>query len=312
MAVRFLQPTFEIASNTLVTAPEPSSFELGDDISSLITYRDLDKSPILQKATIIFRTKLADSSPLQEAALELLKTCQSADDLSTPSNSVDNIKDAAKATYGIISALVNQAAAGVGPSAACRNFEPGSHQFTFLDAVKGKRRHYPAPTVSERSACLRDLWKKDNSWTSYSNGLQDANTLCEVPDLENAQRAILDLLSDMNFIIPEWINTMNEAQSAQVEFLRQQKLYVTELNEMQRRQREVFEDNNEAAKTAMASFMDDTKSHLDDMTTGLRRQLSSADMSVEQMRQVGISSRLRGWSNRQIRLSMYTYSTSSS
>jgi hypothetical protein len=292
MAVCILRPRSKITANTLVAAPEPSSFELGDDISSLITYRDLDKSPILQKATVIFRTKLADSSPLQEAALELLKTCKSADDFSTPSNSVDNIKDAAKATYGIKSALVNQAAAGIGSSAACRNFEPRSRQFTFLDAVKGKRRHHPASTVSERSACLKDLWKKDNSWTSYSNGLQDANTLCEVPRLENAQRAILDLLSDMNFIIPEWISTIDEAQKAQVEFLRQQKLHITELNEMQHRQREDFLDNNEAAKNAIASFVEDTKSHLDDMTAGVRRQLSSADMSVEHMRQVGNPSRL--------------------
>jgi hypothetical protein len=306
-----LPPVCEVVTNILVAAPKPSSFQLGDDISTMITYRDLDKSPVLQKAADIFRTKLTDSSPLQEAALELLKTCKSAEDLSTPSNSVQNIKESAKATYAIKYALLNQAAAGVESPAACRSFGPGSRQFTLFDAVKGRRRHDSVPTTSERTACMKDLWKKGNSWTSYSNGMQDANTLCEVPDLENAQRAILDLLSDMNFIIPEWINTMNELQNAHLEFLRQQKAHVAEMNEMQRRQREEFEDNNEAAKAAMACFMDDTKSHLEDMTNGLRGQLLSADMSVEQMRQVGNPKATRDLANTQIRLLMHTYSTSS-
>lgn len=258
----------------------------GEDINGFIAYRDLDKSPILQKATIIFQTKLTDSSPLQDAALELLKTCKSAEGLSTPSRSADSIKDAAKSTYAIKSALISQAGAGISCPATCSSFEYGSNQFTFFEAVKGKPRHDSIPTPSERSACVSDLWEKDNSWTSYSNGLQDANTLCQVPGLENAQRAILDLLSDMNSIIPEWLETMDQHQKAQIEFLRQQKSHVAQLDELQRRQREDFEDHHEAAKNAVSSFIDDTKSYLSSMTTGLRQQLTSADITIEQMRKV--------------------------
>lgn len=240
----------------------------------------------MQKATIIFQTKLSDSTPLQDAALELLKTCKSAEELSTSKLSPDSLKDAAKSTYAIKAALVSLASASVPEPKSCTGFGVQSGRFTFLAAVKGKTSQSSSTSASDRSLCVSELWKTDNSWTSYSNGLQDANTLCQVPSLENAQRAILDLLSDMNSIIPAWLDTFDQTQHAQLEFMRQQKAYAEQLDELQRRQREDMEDNHDAARSAMESMMSVTKSHVDTMTVALRGELVSAEMSINDMRKV--------------------------
>ena len=251
-----------------------------------MNYRNIENSPVLQKATIIFQTKLSDSTPLQDAALELLKTCKSAEGLSTPSNSADSIKDAAKSTYAIKAALISLASASVKGPSSCNSFGVQSDRFTFLKAVSWNKDPNSVPSVNERTRCVGELWKTDNSWTSYSNGLQDANTLCQVPSLENAQRAILDLLSDMNDIIPAWLDIFDQTQKASFEFLREQKARAEELAELQRRQREDMEDSHEAAKITMSTMMAATRSHVDDMTTNLREELVSAGLEMGQMKQV--------------------------
>ena len=134
--------------------------------------------------------------------------------------------------------------------------------------------------------CVGELWKTDNSWTSYTNGLQDANTLCQIPSLENAQRAILDLLSDMNDIIPAWMDTFDQSQRAHLDFMREQRLRADELEELQRRQRDDMEDNHEAAKLAMTSMVAATESHVRMMTSSLREELGTAGLELEQMKKV--------------------------
>lgn len=255
------------------------------DVSSFPNYRNIESSPILQKATVIFQTKLSDSTPLQDAALELLKTCKSAEGLSTPKNSADSIKDAAKSTYAIKAALISLASASVRGPSSCNGFGVQSGRFTFLRVVNGNRDPLP-PSVDERTRCVGELWKTDNSWTSYTNGLQDANTLCQIPSLENAQRAILNLLSDMNDIIPAWMDTFDQSQKAHFEFMRGQKAMTAELEELQRRQREDLEDNHLAAKSAMSTMMAATESHVSGMTNSLRKDLSTAGLELEQMKKV--------------------------
>ena len=255
------------------------------DVSSFLNYRNIESSPILQKATVIFRTKLSDSTPLQDAALELLKTCKSAEGLSTPRNSADSIKDAAKSTYAVKAALISLASASVRGPSSCNGFGVQSGRFTFLKVVNGNRDPLP-PSVDERTRCVGGLWKTDNSWTSYTNGLQDANTLCQIPSLENAQRAILDLLSDMNDIIPAWMDTFDQSQKANFEFMRDQKAMAAELEKLQRRQREDLEDNHDAAKSAMTTLMAATESHVIEMTNSLREDLSTAGLELEQMKKV--------------------------
>ena len=269
----------------LVNIPHAVSDDHEQDIVGLLSYRNVENSPILQKATVIFQTKLSDSSPLQDAALELLKTCKSAENLSTPSKSVDSIKDTAKSTYAIKAALISLAAASIKGPGACNSFGVQSDRFTFLNAVNGMRGRDLAPSFDDRTRCVGDLWKTDNSWTSYSNGLQDANTLCQVPSLENAQRAILDLLSDMNNIIPAWLETFNESQRSHLEFMRQQKARAEDLEELQRRQRNDMENNHEAAKTVMNSMVDDARTNVDIMTSNLRAELASAGLNIAEMSQ---------------------------
>ena len=250
-----------------------------------MNYRNIDNSPILQKATVIFQNKLSDSTPLQDAALELLKICKSAEGLSTPTNSADAIKDAAKSTYAIRAALISLASASIRGPTSCNSFGVQSDRFTFLRAVNGNKDASP-PSFDQRTRCVGELWKTDNSWTSYTNALQDANTLCQVPSLENAQRAILDLLSDMNDIIPAWMDSFDQSHRAHFDFMREQKAKANDLDQLQRRQREDMEDNHEAAKSAMSTMMAATKSHVAMMTNTLREELVTAGLELEQMKEV--------------------------
>jgi hypothetical protein len=258
------------------------------DVYEILNHRSLESSPILQKATVIFQTRLSNSTPLQDAALELLKTCKAADDLSTPQKSADVVKDSAKSTYAIKAALISLASAGVPGPSACKGFGTQPERFAFQNVVYGNRGADSQPSVNEHTRCVRELFDMDNSWTSYSNALQDANTLCQVPTLENAQRAILDMLSDMNEIVPAWLQTFDEAQKSHLEFMRQQKATAADLSELQRRQREDLEDTHEAAKSALDTMMAATHSHVDGMTGDLRRELVSANLDVEQMKMVGL------------------------
>ena len=258
------------------------------DVSGFLNYRNIENSPILQKATIIFQTKLSNSTPLQDAALELLKTCKAAEDLSTPTNSADSVKDAAKSTFAIKAALISLSSAAVRGPSSCDGFGVQSHRFNFLATVKGNKESFSLPSTNERTRCVGELWKTDNSWTSYSNGLQDANTLCQVPSLENSQRAILDLLSDMNDIVPAWLDSFDESQKAHLEFMREQKARATDLQELQRRHREGMEDTHEAVKSTMEMMMANTKSHVDTMTSTLREELVDAGLELSHMKSVSL------------------------
>jgi hypothetical protein len=258
------------------------------ELSEFLAYRSIESSPLLQKATIIFQQKLSDSTALQEAALELLKNCKSAEGLSTFHNSAESLKEAAKSKYAITAALLLLQSAGVRGPSTCTNIAYQPERSNFLTLLKGKKPHRSLPSEDERSLCLNDLFKTDNSWTSFASSLQDANTLCQVPSIENAQRAILDLLSDFQTIIPAWMETFDEVQRTHLEFQREQRTRAEDLHQLQSQQREEMVDSHDAAKSAMTSMMLANKHYMDKMATDLTNDLGSARVDVDQMRKVSI------------------------
>ncbi len=275
----------------LMGAVDVASFTQGEnqqELSGILAHRNIESSPLLQKATIIFQQKLAESTALQEAALELLKNCKSAEGISAVSDSAESLKEAAKSKYAITAALLLLQSAGVRGPSKCTDivYQPGTPKiFTLL---KGRKAYRSLPSEKERSLCLNELFQTDNSWTSYTSSLQDANTLCQVPSLENAQRAILEMLSDFQTIIPAWAETFEETQRTHLEFLREQRTRAQELSQLHRQQRDEIVDTHNEAKSAMTSMMHANKQHIDRMATELTTNLGSAHRDVEQMRKVSV------------------------
>ena len=221
------------------------------DLSAILSYRNVEQNSVLSKASIIFKDKLSTSSILQEAALNLLRTCKGASGLDDAASNVEQVKEAAKQAYSIKATFVDLESAGITGPSTCNSIL-GRSSGSWLVASRSGR---DVPTSETLSVCLHDLFKTHNSWTSYIGHLEEANTLCEVPGLDNAPRMIMEILKDFNDIIPTWAEMFDLQQQQQLSFMQTQREYAHEMEELQRRQREDLDDNHLVAQSTIDKIM---------------------------------------------------------
>ncbi|RMZ83243.1 hypothetical protein DV738_g1352, partial [Chaetothyriales sp. CBS 135597] len=222
----------------------PSVVDVGNyasrnhEIDVFLSHRNLD-DPLVQKATLIIKTKLAGSTGLQDAAAKLIKTCTTMAG-GRSSSSVGAKKEMAQQIYAI-----------------------KATDYTIASA-----------------ACTQELFKVDNLWTSYTNHLQDARTLCEVGSAEHAPKAMLELLSDMAESVPPIVEMLKDAVTRQQE-LRDQMQKGAEEAEARHRDRLREEEELHVASMQRANeIFGALQRHASQLETGLRSQLLHANEDV--------------------------------
>jgi hypothetical protein len=240
---------------------------------SSIVARDVKGNLVLQKAAMIFHDKLAQSDALQEAALELIHTCKAAKEIDNGKLSLEKI-DLAKKLYAIRATLIDLSGASADHPAACSDLT-GTRQDTwytlwrsFKDGSQGQQ--------AAISGCLKSLFESSNSWTSFKAHGQDANTLCEVPGTENAARVIMNLLNDVNQIIPDWLNAFHAEQEESTKVLERRREILESIVELEQH-----------IKNERLQAQEDTKAHSQLMFNGIDTHVANiieeADNGMAQM-----------------------------
>ena len=256
----------------------------------MLTFRDMNDDPILRKASDIVTTKLAGSTLLQDAAVKLIQTCKIANDRPDSSAvSAGRVKEIAKQLYSIKATDVSLDAAGVKSPKACNPFCDrsqtswfGAGYFSVVDADD-----FIDPAVAhDRSVCLKELYKVDNTWTSYSNHLQDANSLCEISSVEHAPRMMLELLKDMTEVVPSMIEMFRQQKTQHEQHILQMQQHGRDLGELHRKQLQDNEDQHEAAKEFIKTVLEKTKTNAQEMTSELRTDLLAVGGDVVEIQRV--------------------------
>ena len=251
-----------------------------DELASLITSRDIESNPILSKAEIIFKSKLSNNTPLQEAAIGLMKACKSADESSASEGTTASAKETAQQIYAIKASLVDLEVAGQAAPSSCPKIDNPVQPSWMM--------FYQSPTPVEESVklCLNDLYKTDNKWTSYMSHLQEANTLCQVPSLDNASLMIMEMLKDFQTVIPSWTELFNQQQQQASDFMREQIRFAGDLADTQLQIANDAEVKSNQFKQSMDTLMESTQSRTDELAVTLTEALKAAQFEKEALHEV--------------------------
>jgi hypothetical protein len=221
------------------------------DLLETLSHRDIKGHVVLQKAATIFQQRLSSSQPLQDAAMDLLRSCRAAKD--KPDSSTDKKREEkAKKLYGIRASIVDLTSASVKVPQPCAVLI-GAAQRSWYQSLRSTTED--GYSDSEISNCLKDYFQIDNAWTAFINHRQDANTLCEVPGTDNAARMIMEILNDVNGIIPDWLNTFRAEQEAYEAHLVRQKSVLQEVMELERAHQQALQAGHQQHKGRLEELM---------------------------------------------------------
>ncbi|ETN39318.1 uncharacterized protein HMPREF1541_05541 [Cyphellophora europaea CBS 101466] len=251
------------------------------DLINSITHRDINNNVVLKRAASIFQERLAASNPLQEAALDLLGSCKDAkeiDDLNLSQIS----EEKAKKLYAIRATIVDLTGASIDAPKQCAASTESARR-RWYQSLRLTPFGNDGSSENDISACLKELFKVDNSWTSFVSHRQDANTLCEVPGSDNAARRIIELLNDVNGIIPDWIKAFRAEQDAHAASLERQQAFLQHIDELEKKYKAGRERDHEANKARMSELLDSFNAQYDAMNRQAHAGLSDLGGSVAQM-----------------------------
>lgn len=257
----------------------------GVDLAGALLKRNMNGNVVLQRAAVILKDRLSDSTPLQDVAMELLRMCKSSKELEDP-KAAKQIEGKAKKVYAVRAAIIDIDSASVmAPHACSVLLEPGRK--TWYQTSKSSLSD-PAnlPSIRELDGCVQELFKVDNMWTSFTSHRQDANTLCEVPGTENASRMILELLNDVNTIVPDWVETFRSEQEAYAVQLEMRKSHLQQIHELEELRRDDIEEERRDARAKMADLERLWQSQIDKMSRTTDAKMTDLSDQVDQMNNV--------------------------
>ncbi|KPI34471.1 uncharacterized protein AB675_4074 [Cyphellophora attinorum] len=253
------------------------------DLTGAILQRNMNANVILQRAAVLLKDRLSDSGLLQDAAMDLLRICKSATDTEDPKQARD-LEGKAKKIYGVRAAMIDMDSASVSVPRSCAVLlNPG--QRAWFHASKASLTDAAnLPSTRELDSCLKELFKVDNMWTSFTSHRQDANTLCEVPGTENASRMIVELLNDVNSIIPEWVQTFRFEQEAHAAQLEMRMSFLRQIHDMEQQRKDDIEQERHDVRKKMIEFERIWTAQIDKLATNANAKMSDLGGQVEQMR----------------------------
>ncbi|RMZ91315.1 hypothetical protein DV736_g1460, partial [Chaetothyriales sp. CBS 134916] len=258
------------------------------EMDVFLSHRNLG-DPLLQKATLIIKTKLAGSTILQDAAAKLIKTCSTMSSEHKPSTSVGAQKETAQQIYAIKATDHSLASASQMSPKACNVFcaRPPLSWFRkrHLEVIDSDNLN-ESTMAHHRVACIQELFQVDNLWTSYSNHLQDARTLCEVGSADHAPRAMLEFLGDMAEAVPPVVEMFKDAVIRQQELREQMRKNAEEAEAMHRKRVREEEKLHVASMHRAGEIFGALQRHASQLEISLRTQLLHANEDVDAVSQV--------------------------
>ena len=264
------------------TVKQPSTAHI--NVAGVIRYRDVDGNIVLTRAAAILKERLSDSTPLQDAAMDLLHMCKSSKD-TKDATAARQTKDKAKKIYAVRAAMVDISAASAVAPQSCSALLQTRQRFwqrtrsSLTDPIN-------LPSNRELDACVKELFDIGNMWTSFISHGQDANTLCEVPGTDNAARMIVELLDTVNGVIPEWLNMFRSEQDAWKQELEERTVRLEENKKLEEQHKHDAQQEHEASKARLTELQRIAKSQVDRMDDHLQAKLADLTGRIDQLNTV--------------------------
>ena len=188
------------------------SLSLDNELIAFLSYGDVNSLPAFEEAATIIKTKIATTSNLQDAAVNLINTCKL---MTTQDHASVAKKDAAKQNYAIRSTAHELNSAKMKIPKACDLFcdrQPQASWYSYPSAPDPNDLNDPATSAS-RAECIKNLYSTSQTWNSYENAMQDARTLCEAASIENAPAILNTMLDELYGAIPPAVKVIQESTS---------------------------------------------------------------------------------------------------
>lgn len=219
---------------------------------SSIIHRDVNGNVVLKRAAMIFQRRLSHSDALQDAAMDLIHTCKAAKDEDNTITALDEMS-MAKKLYAIRATLFDLTSASVKHPSTCSDLTGPIGQRTWYQSLW---RSSDGKAHEHLNRCVKALFDLSNSWTSYKTHGQDADTLCDVPGTDNAARMIMDMLNDVNGIIPDWLNAFRAEQEESTKVLERRREILEDIIELEGQLKQERVKHHEEAKAQASAFLD--------------------------------------------------------
>lgn len=260
---------------------------MGGGLIEIITTLDPEDNQVLKRASTIIKTKLAGSTPLEDAAAKLIQSCKTAESQGIHSSSIGSIKDAAKQTYAIKATLHSLSTAGEPLPSACEVLSGRRRTSWFSSSLFSPRADSATPGANEvHQVCLGQLWRIGTAWTSYTSHLQDANSLCEVASVEHAPRLLLDLLNDVSELVPGLFEMLKRQEAQHASALEKQREHQERVSALQAEHIQDAKDHHTAVKALASDVLEQTRRHVQGMTGQLRNDIMAAGGDIEEIKRV--------------------------
>jgi hypothetical protein len=250
---------------------------------SNIISRDVDGNVVLKKAAMIFHEKLAQSDGLQQAALDLLHTCKAVKESDDSKLGQDEIA-MAKKLYAIRATLTDLAGASADQPSACTDLvvtRRDTWYSLWRSSNSGNKAQY-----SGINGCVKALFDNSNSWTSFKTHGQDANTLCEVPGTDYAARMIIDMLNDVNGIIPDWLNAFHADREEASKVLERRREILENIVELEQQLKSERLQNQKDTMAQTSDMFGQINNEFDKILKNAGSSFSDIDSGVSQLQQV--------------------------
>lgn len=258
--------------------PQLEQPELSVDLAELLTLRDMDEDPLLEKAMNVIDSIATRSTCHQAATGQLLVTCKAAagKDMAAGEGKHD-LLERAKSVYAVRLSVCETGEGRAAIPAICK---------PILAIPRHLNREFEVVNSVSLPPCLEALMAEHYYWTSYSNSRQDANTLCQAVTLEASRLEALESYQRLAELLPSFRNDLLSTRSKWLAFVEQQEQSNRELGMMQKRNQEDALNSHRLEMKRFHSAMEVAKEGLSDASRLMQQSMASTSTGIDQSREV--------------------------
>lgn len=258
--------------------PQLEQPELSVDLAELLTLRDMDEDPLLEKAMNVIDSIATRSTCHQAATGQLLVTCKAAagKDIAAEEGKHD-LLERAKSVYAVRLSVCETGEGRAAIPAICK---------PILAVPRHLNREFEVVNSVSLPPCLEALMAEHYYWTSYSNSRQDANTLCQAVTLEASRLEALESYQRLAELLPSFRNDLLSTRTNWLAFVEQQEQSNRELGMMQKKNREDALNTHKLEMKRFHSAMEAAKEGVSDASRLMQQSMASTSTGIDQSREV--------------------------
>jgi hypothetical protein len=252
---------------------------LNVDLTDLLTLRDMDEDPLLEKAMHVIDSVATRSTCHQAATAQLLVTCKAVGKDIAAEEGKHELLERAKSVYAVRLSVCETGEGRAAIPTTCKPILAIPRQLDSEFEIVNSRSLPP---------CLEALMAEHYYWTSYSNSRQDANTLCQAVTLEASKLEALQAYQRLAELLPTFRNDLLLTRSQWLAFVKQQEQSNRELGKLQKKNQEETENQHKLEMKRFHSAMHVAKEGLADASRLMQQSMANTGSGIDQSREVSL------------------------